>query len=488
MAMYAIKDTTLTALGDAVRSKVAGITVTEEVYETVILGKYSGPYQRETTIQAPKYRYVIDGYLNITNVSSSIFLRLGKNNNYGSFEVYETPYSGVRLYNEDFPLIIETIYPVIQLSFVTSYEDIKLQLDTTVIPLDENGNEFKYTPLEMAEKVNGLMTIPEEALTITGEASYRFTSNGWNWFIEQAGEKITTKDISAANHMFHYSDEIERIPFDINCISSTYYSYSNMFQYCRKLKELPRIIGMYPSALTYFLSNCENLREIPEDYCDTWIFDRIHTANSQIGNMFNTARSLRKIPANMLKNLWTPGTSGTYVVYYYGFNGCYCLDEIIGLPTAPGKFTSNVFSTTFDSCYRLKDVIFETNEDGTVKTAPWKSQTIDLSKNVGHAASSNSITGYNSGITADKEVSTNGTYQALKNDPDWWTRVAGYARYNHDSAVRTINSLPDCSATGTNTIKFQGACGEYTDGGAINTLTEAEIAVATAKGWVVSYV
>jgi hypothetical protein len=66
-----------------------------------------------------------------------------------------------------------------------------------------------------------------------------------------------------------------------------------------------------------------------------------------------------------------------------------------------------------------------------------------------------------------------------------------YSRYNHDSAVRTINSLPDASAylattSGTNTIKFRGEAGSSTDGGAINTLTAEEIAVATAKGWTVS--
>jgi len=48
--------------------------------------------------------------------------------------------------------------------------------------------------------------------------------------------------------------------------------------------------------------------------------------------------------------------------------------------------------------------------------------------------------------------------------------------------------LPDTSAYGTNTIKFRGAAGALTDGGAINTMTAEEIAVATAKGWTVSFV
>ena len=68
-----------------------------------------------------------------------------------------------------------------------------------------------------------------------------------------------------------------------------------------------------------------------------------------------------------------------------------------------------------------------------------------------------------------------------------------YSRYNHTSAVNTINSLPDTSAYlatagGTNTIKFKSNAGSATDGGAISNLTEEEIAVATAKGWTVSLV
>jgi hypothetical protein len=102
------------------------------------------------------------------------------------------------------------------------------------------------------------------------------------------------------------------------------------------------------------------------------------------------------------------------------------------------------------------------------------------------------MTGYSSGITIDKKVIDDATYQALKNDPDWYTFKVEYSRYNHDSAVNTINSLPDTSAYlatagGTNTIKFNGKSGSKTDGGAINTLTAEEIAVATAKGWTVTF-
>ena len=122
-----------------------------------------------------------------------------------------------------------------------------------------------------------------------------------------------------------------------------------------------------------------------------------------------------------------------------------------------------------------------------------KNQNINLSSTVGYASDNAPMLNYNSGITADKEVVDDATYQALKNDADWFSTNIAYSRYNHDSAVATINTLPDTSAYlasggGTNTIKFKGESGSTTDGGAINTLTEAEIAVATAKGWTVSLV
>ena len=98
-------------------------------------------------------------------------------------------------------------------------------------------------------------------------------------------------------------------------------------------------------------------------------------------------------------------------------------------------------------------------------------------------------------FTIDKCIYNDETYQALKDDPDNY--VAGYSnenphyysRYDKASAIRTINSLPDVSASGgTNTIKFKGEAGLRTDGGAINTMTEEEIIVATSKGWTVSFV
>ena len=167
-------------------------------------------------------------------------------------------------------------------------------------------------------------------------------------------------------------------------------------------------------------------------------------------------------------------------------------------------WTSNAFNNTVLNCYRLKNFTFALNPSTNAPyVQKWKSQLIDFTR-VGYDYSNantaddyfvrtTKILQFNSGITSDKHVKDDATYQALKNDPDWFTQYTAYSRYNHDSAVATINSLPDTSAylatqgsSAANIIKFKGDAGSATDGGAINTLTQEEIAVAAAKGWTVT--
>ena len=105
-------------------------------------------------------------------------------------------------------------------------------------------------------------------------------------------------------------------------------------------------------------------------------------------------------------------------------------------------------------------------------------------------------TAYNSGITTDNLVNATNIWRDEKDsNPDWYATSYSYSRYNLDSAIATINSLPDTSAYGTNTIKFKGDAGNSELEGsqseghifrAINNLTEEQIAIAAAKGWTVS--
>lgn len=331
-----------------------------------------------------------------------------------------------------------------------------------------------------------------EELTLTGNCEYRFANGGWDWIVEKYGDKMTTKDITDAKYMFSDSN-LERIPFDLNFDSTEEVEVSSLL--CMiNLKEVPKINGLKPSKIDYIFSNCQSLRELSwesvKDIDWSYIESQTSGSASPRKNTFTYCYSLRSFPIEFL-NHGNPYSSNSNGIYQNLFQACRCLDEVIDLPVLHNQasWTSNGFYYTFRDCCRLKNLTFKLQDNGTPYVrSKWSKQAIDLTTNVGYVTSSATITNTNGGITADKLVTDDASYQALKNDPDWFTTNMAYSRYNHDSAVATINSLPDLSGgAGSNSIKFKGAAGSATDGGAINTLTEEEIAVAAAKGWTVSF-
>ena len=348
---------------------------------------------------------------------------------------------------------------------------------------------------------------PESAFVLTGNCQYRFAYGGWDWFINQYGNQIITKDITNITNMFIQS-QVKQIPFDINVNINSLVNMSRVFSYMSNLEAVPYIIGgekALPTSsysgtieMSGFFQQGGKIREIPNDYFWKLISNKEYweknkeVSTRSLDNMFYGCNSLRELPdISMLGGAWTSQYS---TIYSYCLYNCYSLNKVKNFPVC-GKFPGNAMNGVVKDCNRIKDFTFIMNEDGTPKAIQWKNQTLDLSQNIGYTTDRINIiySTRNSGITADKEVKDDATYQALKNDPDWFSCDINYSRYNHDSAVNTINSLPDTSAYlatagGTNTIKFEGQSGALTDGGAINTLTEEEIAVATAKGWTVSLV
>ena len=356
---------------------------------------------------------------------------------------------------------------------------------------NKNGSADTYKPSEMAAAITAISgggggsgaDIPDSAFALSGDCKYWDYNGKWDKFITAYADKWSTSNIIDASNMF-YGCDLAQIPFEINLGNAPV--LANMFN-AAKFTTLPQINGSNISvrSMTGFLSNSE-IQNIPNDYFN--FIGNIYDSYSDFKNLFYCCYKLRNFPSSVSVIMTKyKSTSYIYNPYYNLFYLCYVLDEVtnLGVITIP-TITSNYFFDSFFYCHRLKNMTFESG-----KTVNWKRQTIDLSYYVGYANRYENIT--NNGITADKQVTDDATYQALKDDPDWWTIDVAYSRYNHDSAVATINSLPDTSAYlaangGTNTIKFKGESGSATDGGAINTLTEEEIAVATAKGWTCSLV
>ena len=229
-----------------------------------------------------------------------------------------------------------------------------------------------------------------------------------------------------------------------------------------------------------YLFAYDNYNWIIENYAD-----RIK-CGKQGSYTFYNCRKLRHIPSILFKN-------NKIKLDSYTFNGCNILDKLEGvdLNSYVGGISGLTFGLYYCSC--LRDIIFKTNDDGTpfVYTNGVNIDKISISY-VGYVSDSETSAEFiavQNAFGSEKRVTDATSYQALKNDPDWWTTDIAYSKYNHDSAVRTLNSLPDVSisGSGSGTIKFTGNAGSATDGGAINTLTSSEIAVATAKGWTVTY-
>lgn len=369
-------------------------------------------------------------------------------------------------------------------STLTSIADaIRLKAETTET----------YKPAEMPAAIMTLGSSQDDidalaqALHFEGECDYLFYNGKFDNLINNYGNLITTSAVDRCSYMF-YRTTVKSIPFDINLIKdSTFRTNITDYMFAGSDIEIaPAIKGKIKTEnIERMYSSCASLRDgsnISFDFLDNSA-DNLRKAN----HLFYQCYSLRNIPETALNNLYTWSSSASEFQYahtYEAFHNCYALDEIKGLNTYKGNaFTSNAFTNAFAQCGRLKEVQFAPDAIERI----WKNQTITLTS-VGYNKSIGEITNHNSGITADKEVKDTATYNALKNSPDWFTLDYKYSRYNHDSAVNTINSLPKMlSGSSGNTIKFKGDMGSLTDGGAINTLTEEEIAVATAKGWTVSF-
>lgn len=379
---------------------------------------------------------------------------------------------------------------------------------------EKSGLEDLIATGDMATEIRNIETggsgdgyyIPEEAFVISGWCNSMFQNGRFKWLIEEHGDKITTKNINDGCNMFA-AGGFEDIPFTLNFDKSKHnIDVSRIFQNNHLLQNIGDINDLYFIGCTSMFESCNSLTQIPNfvDCLPMGSDSSISAGNHKSGKIFSGCHSLSEISPEVLSYFNYCGNYAGNAMYNYCFNKCYNLGELIDVPVSTGTFTSNIFQNTFNGCYRLGRFTFETNEDGTPKTANWSKQTIDLAS-FGWGYKESYF--YNSGQDVENAVNDRAAYVALFEDDVinnnyWYSGTKEYSRYNRWSAVETINSLPDTSAAGGgNIIMFYTTSGSDTchgvDGtkaagfndnqGAINQMTEEEIAVATAKGWTVSF-
>jgi hypothetical protein len=357
----------------------------------------------------------------------------------------------------------------------------------------KTGATQTYKPNQMASAIKnmtvGEQVIPPDALS-NSSAPYKYCDNNWNWFIEEFGPLIEYQTLEP--YLFFGSSSLNVIPFKLETNWEMHFGLAN----CRSLNELPEIIPKFLYTECYLnniFSGCINIREIPYNFfgadaeANDWEKERPAKNYEGARNaLFYNCYSLRALPD--LAPAINIEPDPTKSLYYQMCNNCYALDEIVNLPVSKAQFTENAFGNSFTGCHRIKNMTFET-DNGVAKTANWANQAISLSTYIGYTVYTTNLTQYNAGVSG--VVDDDADYSKYKDTANWYASRVEYSRYNKTSAVNTINSLPDTSAFlatngGTNSISFKGTSGKYTDGGAIDTMTEEQIAVATAKGWTVA--
>lgn len=353
----------------------------------------------------------------------------------------------------------------------------------------KNGSSELIAPQDMDTAITNLPTggdtIPDEAFSDWSSNDYRFFKNTSNWMLDNYPNRFET--LSGGISMFQYNYR-QDLPITIKLSAK---SMGNMFDSCYYLESItnfeePDAYNSYFSCNSLF-SKCYRLQTLPDTLFGTKTGTSQTVCTWDRSYIFNSCYSLKDLP--QLKTLINVTT--TSPLYYGLASYCYALNKIINLPVTTATFTSNKFNDTVKNCFRLKEFTFETNEDGTPKTANWKSQTINLASYVGWTYDTTLLTQYNADVYG--RVTDDANYETYKNTEKWYTSDVAYSRYNRTSAINTINSLPDTSAYlaengGTNTIKFKSDAGRLTDGGRIDLLGEAQIAAAAAKGWTIAFV
>lgn len=253
---------------------------------------------------------------------------------------------------------------------------------------------------------------------------------------------------------------------------------SSMFRNCLNLTQLPVFIKddsfnkIY--NLQYMFSGCKLITNIPNNYLSP-IVEYNSTSTNSASSMFNECQNLKEMSDNNILIYCDDYSS----IFY----NCYSLNKIVDLTMPNKKFTSNKFYNIFKNCCMLSQFTFSSNGN-----YQWKSQVIDFTT-CGYYSPSIQFT-----LDNNKCVKNDYDYIRLKDTDDWWTYEVAYSKYDRQSAIATINSLPDASsyiasAGGTNTIKFKNNAGSAKgDNYNMSKLSASEIAVATAKGWTVSLV
>ena len=411
--------------------------------------------------------------------------------------------------------------PNIKLRDGSGVEQTYTGVDTITVPLADGTGTWTYG-------------LTDEELTFTN-ASYMFSIyspfyNNSNYYIRRSN----FNNVSDMSFMFKNNDKITDLSDITINISGDDVRIINAFEDCINLRKIPTFTMSSGSKINInqsasFLRNCYVLEE---GELQKVIY--LETYSSPQSSLFAYNYNIKNIDLSDMKlNTW----DNRYWSYNKFVNSEPNLRSLklpawnVKQDSKPLTSSSYYLSDSFSEMIMLDSLTFSTNADGSPMKAKVKGQSFYvtgsnsypygyLPNNMDTYTSSKGLMSYpDEPITKDDNVfrdinSSNVTvekiqegYNRVKNRPNWcsfWSGNITYngtsvtasrltSRFNHNSIVEFINTLPDTSeylatAGGTNTLKLLKYQGDLTDEGGVSNLTPEEIAVATAKGWTVSIV
>lgn len=548
---YSLQNTTsLTSLADAIRSKTgdsASMTVEEMITAVNSIttggGSSSGGWIKrkefyETSTVSGEAAEIIHGsYIDIDTelAQDKAFLFLftstskGASSNAPADHIYLLFYDGSKLvstnsYYTAGNKLAQALIPIANdydYSFEVNYDS---STQTNVIRINNNETSGSYDVdlyKNAGYKVNGkyvwgnMFYLDEsfnEVPTINISNLANFNAGGRaNQIIDVLWDKLTynIQNYSLDHAFTQYSGpHTDWRDKTISVLINDIISLDGMFQQA-EIKYPPKIVieGTKKTlgSLRWLYYNSK-IKEIANDSLtigsDVALSYGNNNANRQ--RIFEGCYYLTSIPDNFLAEVMYQTTNrgatyGARTISSGMFQGCKSLQNIIGMPYEglnTNTMTSDMFGDSFQDCFSLRHLTFY-KPNGNVGTMNAVNQTINLAQRIGYNA-------YAETQAQLQERTDDNQAYFMDSDADYLAHISDthayggsnikYSTYNRQSAVETINSLPDTTAAiaakgGTNTIQFSANAGNVGDDTYyMSALSPEEIAVATAKGWTVSLV
>lgn len=377
----------------------------------------------------------------------------------------------------------------------------------------KTGESDLLTLDEMPDAIEGItgggVELPSSFFTITGNGDYLFANNRWQYLVENYSDDFNIS-VDSGNFMFlGVSYQIPQSLFiSIGNANNSSVQIGNICSNMTNNISPPNINAVNITGINYFLAN-STFSSIPNNYFSNITFkDNVNAINlgNMIGGLYYT-NDIINLQTGKLSNFYTI-TGNNNFGWPIATTGSIC--GIINIPVFSTTNSTMRAATGYAQGAYISKITYST-DNGQPFQAKYINFTLEI--NCGWLSLSQTVFNNDTGRIKDfvygsnlylvcpstykdltlaekkeLEVYDAASYQRLKNIPYYHTNYVGYSHYNKISALETIASLPDVSSYGSNTIKFVGNSGSLTDGGAINTMTAEEIAVATAKGWTVSFV